>query len=94
MHVFYYHKLLFLSFKKCIIALIIGFPGGSHGKESACSAGDLGWEDPLEKGMAPHSSILGWRIPWTEQPGGLQSMGLQELTQLIEEHFHFKGDTL
>ena len=52
MHVFYYHKLLFLSFKKYIIVLIIGFPGGSHGKESACSAGDLGWEDPLEKGMA------------------------------------------
>ena len=34
----------------------------------------LGWEDPLEKGMAPHSSILAWRIPWTEVPGGLQSM--------------------
>ena len=38
-----------------------------------------GWEDPLEKGMATHSSILVWRIPWTEEPGGLQSMGLQEL---------------
>ena len=36
----------------------------------------LGWEDPLEKGMAPHSSILAWRTPWTGQPGGLQSMGL------------------
>ena len=36
-----------------------------------------GWEDPLEKGMATHSSILAWRIPWTEEPGGLQSMGLQ-----------------
>ena len=34
-----------------------------------------GWEDPLEGGMATHSSILAWRIPWTEQPGGLQSMG-------------------
>ena len=33
------------------------------------------WEDPLEKGMATHSSILAWRIPWTEEPGGLQSMG-------------------
>ena len=39
----------------------------------------LGWEDPLEKGMAPHSSILTWRIPWTEEPGGLQSMGLQRI---------------
>ena len=36
----------------------------------------LGWEDPLEKGMATHSRILAWRIPWTEKPGGLQSMGL------------------
>ena len=34
----------------------------------------LGWEDPLEKGMATHSSILAWRIPWMEEPGGLQSM--------------------
>ena len=38
----------------------------------------LGWEDPLEKGMAIHSSILAWRIPWREEPGGLQSMGSQE----------------
>ena len=37
----------------------------------------LGWEDPLEKGMATHSSILAWRILWTEGPGGLQSTGLQ-----------------
>ena len=37
----------------------------------------LSQEDPLEKGMATHSSILAWRIPWTEKPGGLQSMGLQ-----------------
>ena len=39
----------------------------------------LGQEDPLEKGMAAHSSILAWRIPWTEEPGGLQSMGSQTL---------------
>ena len=38
----------------------------------------LGWEDPLEKEMATHSSILAWEIPWTEEPGGLQSMGLQK----------------
>ena len=36
----------------------------------------LGWEDPLQKGMVTYSSILVWRIPWTEEPGGLQSMGL------------------
>ena len=61
----------------------MGFPGGSDGKESACSTGDLGlipgWEDPLEKGMATHSSILTWRIPWTEEPGGLQSMESQRI---------------
>ena len=39
----------------------------------------LGWEDPLEKGMATHSSILAWEIPWTEEPGELQSMGLQRV---------------
>ena len=39
----------------------------------------LGWEDPLEEGMATHSSILAWRIPWTEEPGGLPSMGSQRV---------------
>ena len=39
----------------------------------------LGWEDPLEKGMATYSSFLAWRILWTEEPGGLQSMGLQRV---------------
>ena len=39
----------------------------------------LGWEDLLEKEMATHSSILAWRIPWTEDPGGLQSMGSQRV---------------
>ena len=39
----------------------------------------LSWEDPLEKGMATHSSILAWEIPWTEKPGGLKSMGHKEL---------------
>ena len=41
----------------------------------------LGWEDALEKGMATHSSLLAWRIPWTEEPGGLQSMGSQRAGQ-------------
>ena len=39
----------------------------------------LGWEGPLEKGIATHFSILAWRIPWTEEPGGLQSIGLQSV---------------
>ena len=41
----------------------------------------LGWEDPLERGMATHSSILGWLIPWIEEPGGLQSMGSHRVGQ-------------
>ena len=55
-----------------------GSPGSSDGKKSACNAGDLGWEDLLEKGKATHSSIPAWRVPWTEEPGGLQSMGSKE----------------
>ena len=42
----------------------------SAGKESACNVGDLGWEDPLEKGRATHSNILAWRNSWTEEPMG------------------------
>ena len=61
----------------------MGFPAGSVGKESTCNAGDtdsiLGREDPPEKEMATHSSILAWRIPWTEEPGGLQSIGSQRI---------------
>ena len=61
--------------------LPLTFPGGSDSKESACNAGDqvqsLGWKDPLEEEMATHSSILAWKIPGTEEPGGQQSMGSQ-----------------
>ena len=60
----------------------LGFPGGASSKEPACQCRldmrDLGWEGPLVQGMATHSSILAWRIPWTEEPGRLQSMGLQQ----------------
>ena len=58
-------------------------PGSSDDKESACNAGDPGsipsQEDPLDKGMATHSSILSWRIPWTEESGVIQSMGSQRV---------------
>ena len=61
---------------------LLGFPGGARGKEPACQfrrhktwVPSLGQEDPLEEGMATHSSILAWRIPWTEKPGELQSIG-------------------
>ena len=53
----------------------------------------LGWEDPLEKETATHSSILTWRIPWTEELGGLQSTGCKEsdTTERLDAHFHFQG---
>ena len=64
-----------------------GFPGDPSGKKNLpASAEDieiqvpsLRREDPLEEGMATHSNILAWRIPWTEEPGGLQSMGLHRV---------------
>ena len=59
------------------------FPGGLDGKKFACNEGDLVQslcgEDPLEKGMATHSSSVAWRIPCTEEPGGLQFMGSQRV---------------
>ena len=47
---------------------------GSLGQERS-----MGWEDPLEKELATHSSILAWKIPWMEEPGGLQSLGSQRV---------------
>ena len=62
----------------------LDFLGGSDGKAFACNVGETqiqprDWEDPLEKETATHSSILAWKIPWTEDPGRLQSMGLHGL---------------
>ena len=66
--------------------MLRGFPGGTSDKEPFCQCRghesqfrSLGWEDPLEEGMATHSSILAWTIPWTEEPGGLQSIGSQRI---------------
>ena len=66
----------------------MGFPGGAVVKNLPAKAGDfrnvvqsLGQEDHLEKEMATQSSILAWRIPWMEEPGGLQSMGSQRVGQ-------------
>jgi len=57
-----------------------GFLGGSAVKNlPAMQEQSLGWENPLEEGMTTHSSILAWRIPWTEEPGRLQSMRLQRV---------------
>ena len=80
-----YHSFIFKPVPiNCIgVYCSMGFPGGSDGKASACSAGDTGsipgLERSLEKEMATHSSILAWKIPWTEEPGGLQSLGSQRV---------------
>ena len=65
---------------------MVGFPSGSVVKHLPAVqemqetwVPSLGWKDPLEKGVATHSSILGWKIPWTEEPGGLQSMKLKRI---------------
>ena len=59
----------------------MGFPGGASGKNPPANSGDLflGQEDPLKEDMATRSSIFAWRIPWAEEPGGLQSIGLQRV---------------
>ena len=75
-----------------LYSVLGGFPGGASGKEPACQCRRhrdmvqfLGQEDPLEESMATHSSILTWRIPWTEEPSRLQSTGLQKSqTQLSD----------
>ena len=75
-----------------MLYLARGFPGGSYDKESACNAGDMGSipgsERSLEKGMATRFSVLAWRIPWTDEPDGLQSWGLKEsdMTEQLTLH--------
>ena len=73
--------------KKVLLPHSSGFPWWLSSEASVCNAGDLsgdggsipGKEDSLEKEMATHSSILAWTIPWTEEPGGLHSMGSQRV---------------
>ena len=83
------HQLL--SFRKWL-----GFPEGTSGKEPACQCrrhrrhSVPGLEDLLEQGMATHSSVLAWRTPWTEEPGELQSIGLQsQTTERLRKHARY-----
>ena len=73
-----------------IIMEIWGFPGGSVAKNlptvQETQAQSLVWDDPLEEGMATHSSVLAWRTPWTEEPGGLQFRGRKSQTRLKRLH--------
>ena len=77
--------------KYCLVEWSTGFPSSSDSKESACSAGDLIWslgqKDPLKKRMATPSSILAWRIPWTEEPSRLQFVGHKE-SEMTEQLTH------
>ena len=72
-----------MFFDEASFGRISGFPGGAVAENLPAMQGtrvqSLGREDPLEKEMATHSSILAWRIPWTEKSDGLQSMGLQRV---------------
>ena len=79
----------------CVCVCVYRSPSGASGKEPACQCRrrerwpqTLGREDPLEEGMAPHSSTLAWRIPWTEEPGGYSPWGHTELatTEVISTH--------
>ena len=98
------HRIVFAFsvclFFVCLFCLLYGiswnicFPCGSDGKESMWETWvwSLSQEDPLEKEMATHSLILAWEIPWTKEPGGLQSMGSQGVRhdQVINIHIPWK----
>ena len=81
----YLHTFFILSRTQKIYSpyIFCGFPGGASGKEFCLLMPEiqeiwvpsLGWDNPLDESMATHSNILAWRIPWTREPGGLQSMG-------------------
>ena len=80
--------------RAAVMADLEGFPGGSDSKDLTsvletwvCS---LGWQDPLEKGKATHSSVLAWRIPWTEEPGRPVHGVAKSRTRLSNLHFHFQ----
>ena len=77
---------MFSTINMCLYCSV-GSPGGASGKDPTCRCGDVrdrvqpvGGEDPLEEGLAAHSRILAWRIPWTEEPSRLQFMGSQSRT--------------
>ena len=83
---------LYRRFSERLILVFKGFPGGAKVKASACNVGDLGsipGSGSSPKEMATHSSILAWRIPWTEELGGLQSTGRKESDTTERLHFHF-----
>ena len=62
------------------VALVVKNPPANVGNAGSIPTNsDTGWDDPLEEDMATHSTILAWRIPWTEEPGGLQSRGSQRV---------------
>ena len=83
----------FFSITDLELSQTSGFPGDSDGLTGVqeTRVQSLGQEVPLKKGMATHSSILAWEIPWTEEPGGLQSLGSQSQTRLSDFHIHARS---
>ena len=77
----------------CISYIMVTYLWVFHLSMQQTRVWSLGWEGPLEKEMATHSSILAWRIPWTGEPGGLQSMGLQRVdtTQWLNNNLLIHG---
>ena len=63
----------------CIVVCFWAFWVALVVKNPPAIAGDMRWEDPLEEGMATHSGIFAWRVPWTEEPGSLQTIGSQRV---------------
>ena len=89
------HNILFQICISDLYKWVMGFPGGASGKEPTCQCEGHGrcrfdpWvgEIPWRRARQPtHSSILAWRIPWTEEPGGLESIGLQRLLKQLSTH--------
>ena len=89
--IFFFFKVILLGQNHLLLwswfAFPWGFPDGTSGKNLPANVGNirdpwvwsLGWEDPMNEGMATHSSILAWRIPWIEEPGGIRSIGSQRV---------------
>ena len=71
--------ILLMQLMKKVLALVVKNPLVNAGRHKRQQIRSLAWEDPLEEDMATHSSTIAWRIPWTEEPCGLQSIGLQRI---------------
>ena len=81
----YRNPMKWASFSTCYRGLAVKNPPINAGDLQEMQVQSLGWEDPREQGMATHSNILAWEIPWTEEPGRLKSMGMQKESDTTEQ---------